>query len=71
MIDRDTSGAEAVQINQIVGEACREAFKWLCRREYGIEYAPPLFLMPWVELPIVPRIAGPRIEGAPRREARR
>jgi hypothetical protein len=69
MIDRDTSGVEAIQINQIVGEACREAFKWLCRREYGIDYVPPLFRS-GCELPVVPRIAPSRIEGD-RRSARR
>lgn len=35
------------------------------------EYLPLLFRMPGVELPIVPRVALPRIEGAARRQARR
>ena len=71
MIDpSDLEGAIAIQVNGIVGEACRESFRWLCRREYGIDYAPPIFLMPGVELPVVPRIAGPRVCGT-RKDARR
>ena len=66
----DLEGAIAIQVNGIVGEACREAFRWLCRREYGIDYAPPLFLMQDVELPVVPRIAPARIEVHARRDAR-
>ena len=40
----ELEGAIAVQVNAIVGEAILEAFKWLCRREYGIDYVPPLFV---------------------------
>ena len=42
----ELEGAIAVQVNAIVGEAMSEAFKWLCRREYGIDYVPPLFKGP-------------------------
>jgi hypothetical protein len=71
MIERDfSSDAVAAQIGQIVGEACREAFKWLVRHKYGIDYVPPLFV-DCGELPIVPRIAPPRIDGAARRDTRR
>ena len=69
MIERDTSGIEAVQANQIVAEACRVAFKWEMHRTRGFDYVPPLFAN--AELPIVPRIAPPRIEGAVRRVGRR
>jgi hypothetical protein len=37
----ELEGAIAIQVNAIVGEAILEAFKWLCRREYGIDYVPP------------------------------
>lgn len=61
MIEQDfPSDAEAAQIDRIVGEACRESFKWLVRRKFGIDYAPPLFRS-GAELPVVPRIAPPRI----------
>ena len=40
----ELEGAIAVQVNAIVREAILEAFKWLCRREYGIDYVPPLFV---------------------------
>ena len=39
----ELEGAIAIQVKAIVGEASLEAFKWLCRREYGIDYVPPLF----------------------------
>jgi hypothetical protein len=40
----ELEGAIAVQVNAIVREAMSEAFKWLCHREYGIDYVPPLFV---------------------------
>ena len=39
----ELEGAIAVQVNAIVGEANLEAFKWLCHREFGLDYVPPLF----------------------------
>lgn len=67
MIERDfPSDAVAAQIDRIVGEACVEAFRWLVRHKFGIDYVPPIFRLPGVELPIVPRIAPPRIEGSRR-----
>jgi hypothetical protein len=69
--DRDREGAIAMQCNTIVGEAMREAFRWQCHQSRGSDYSGPLFAMPGVELPIVPRVALPRVEGAARRQARR
>jgi hypothetical protein len=71
MSNDDLDGAIAMAANAIVGEARREAFRWECRDYCGVEYIPPLFRMDGVELPIVPRIALPRIEGAARPQGRR
>ena len=71
MTERAATGTEAMLMNQIVGEACRQAFRWQMHRTRGFDFVPPLFAMGGVELPIVPRVALPRIEGAARREARR
>lgn len=63
MIDRaDLDGAAAVQMNAIVGEARRQADLWQVYFDLGREdyFAPPLFAMPGVELPIVPRVV-PRL----------
>jgi hypothetical protein len=54
----------AVQVDQIIDEACREARRWKMHRTRGIDYVPPLFVD--AELPIVPRIAPPRIRDAKR-----
>jgi hypothetical protein len=53
------------QINFILGEAGRQAFAWQMRQHRGLDYVPPLFRS-GAELPIVPRIAPPRIEGSRR-----
>jgi hypothetical protein len=60
-----------MQMNAIVGEACRQAIRWQMHRTLGFDFVPPFFTMPGVELPIVPRVALPPIEGPARREARR
>ena len=57
------------QADSIVAEACREAFRWEMHRTRGFDFVPPLFVN--AELPIVPRIAPLRIEGAARRDIRR
>lgn len=67
----DLDGAIAVQVNAIVGAAMFETTKWWLRQHIGIEYVPPLFRLPGVEFPVVPRIAPPSIEGAGRRSMRR
>jgi hypothetical protein len=71
MIDRAATGAEAMQMNAIVGEACRQAIRWQMHRTRGFDFVPPLFAMGGVELPIVPRVALPQSDGPVRREARR
>lgn len=71
MIDRAATGAEAMLMDQIVGEACRQAIRWQMHYSRGFDYVPPFFAMAGVELPVVPRVAPPQIEGAARREARR
>ena len=71
MTERAATGAEAMQINAIVGEACRQAIRWQMHQTRGFDYVPPLFAMGGMELPVVPRVAPPRIDGAARREARR
>ena len=71
MIDRAATGAEAMQMNAIVGEACRQAIRWQMHRTLGFDFVPPLFAMGGVELPIVPRVALPQSDGPARREARR
>lgn len=70
-MNADREGREAMLANAIVGDAMREAAYWQFKRDHGADYAPPMFAMPGVELPIVPRIALPRIEGAARRFDRR
>jgi hypothetical protein len=60
-------------INAIMLDARAQAAFWQIHRNAGREeyFSPPLFMMPGVELPIVPRIAMPRIEGVARRFGRR
>ena len=54
--------AEAVQIDAIIGKARGLADIWqFCEDKGMASFVPPLFAMPGVELPIVPRIALPRI----------
>lgn len=65
MTERAAAGAEAMQANAIIGEACRQAVRWQMR---GFDYVPPFFAMPGVELPVVPRVAG---VDAARKETRR
>jgi hypothetical protein len=65
----DIEGRIAAQVNALASECGRQAFVWLMYQHQGREYVPPLFRNS--ELPIVPRLAMPRIEGAARREARR
>lgn len=54
----------AMQADAIVGDAMREAFRWQMHKERSREdyFAPLLFAMPGVELPIVPRVASPMID---------
>ena len=70
-MNNDLDGKIAMQANAIVGEAMREAFKWKCRDNCGVEYVPSLFLMPDAEPPVATRVGLPRIEGAARRDGRR
>ena len=60
----------AVSVNGIIAEAGRQAFVWQCKYNQHIDYAPPLFRLPGVELPVVPRIAPLRIEAWRRGERR-
>lgn len=59
MTGQDLDGAIAMRVNAIVGEARFQALAWQRKGKY---YAPPLFRMPGVELPIVPRVALPRVD---------
>ena len=62
----------AMQANALVGKARMLANMWqFCEDKGMASFVPPLFAMPGVELPIVPRIAWPRIEGAARQSGRR
>lgn len=68
----DLEGRIAMQTNAIVGKACMLASMWqFCKDKGMASFVPPLFRMPGVELPVVPKIALPRIEGAARRDGRR
>jgi hypothetical protein len=58
----------AIQIDEITDEACRQAFRWKMHKTRGFDFVPPLFVMGGVELPIVPRIAPPRIESRARKD---
>lgn len=57
----DTEGRIAAQVNALASECGRQAFVWLMYQHQGREYVPPLFRNS--ELPIVARIAGPRVCG--------
>jgi hypothetical protein len=57
----DLEGAIAMQSNGIIGEAKMHADIWQLQGREWPEYTPPLFRMPGVELPIVPRIAPRRL----------
>jgi hypothetical protein len=59
----------AAQVYQIIEEACRQAFRWQMYRMRGFDFVPPLFVD--AELPIVPRIAPPRIAGASQQDSRK
>lgn len=65
MTERDTSNAFriAVQVSELEAECGRQSFVWQMHQNCGAEYLPPLFRGCDNELPIVPRIAPPRIEG--------
>ena len=63
--------AIAAQAKSIADEAMRAAIRWQMHQTRGFDYVPPLFAMGGMELPVVPRVAPPRIDGAARREARR
>jgi hypothetical protein len=69
----DYGGKVAAQVVQMVSRACFAANCWQMHKNVGREeyFGAPLFAMPGVELPIVPRVAFPRIEGASRKDARR
>lgn len=57
-----------VQAKLIADEACCQAFRWQMHQTRGFDYVPPLFVN--AELPVVPRVALPRIEGAARKQGR-
>lgn len=50
----------AMQSNAIIGQAMQFAAVWQWRNG---NYIPPLFRLPGVELPIVPRVELPRVDG--------
>jgi hypothetical protein len=61
--------SEELCIDRMVRFSCFAANCWQMQFENGGEFIPPLFRMPGVELPIVPRIGLPRIDEAPRKRA--
>lgn len=63
----DLEGRSAMQANSIVGKACMLANMWQFCDDRGMaSFVPPLFRMRGVELPIMPRIAMPRIKDTKR-----